>query len=174
MYCQPSGKQERRLSPSIVGLIVALMVSGFVAAPARIRAQDKPAEKTLYQRLGGYDAIVGIVDAFLGQMRKDPAFERFGGGRSHDSLVRSRQLVIDQICFLAGGPCTYIGRDTKTAHTGLKITDKEWDASIEMFRVALNQQKIAGTEQQEFLAMIEKLRPDVVEKPKEEYPKAKN
>jgi len=133
-------------------------------------AQDKPA-KTLYQRMGGYDAIAGIVDDFIGQLRVDPAFKRFGGGRSMNSLVRTRQLVVDQICYLAGGPCVYIGRDTKTAHEGLAITDAEWDSSIKMFQVSLNKFKVAAPEQQEFIAMIQKLRPDVVEKPAEaKYP----
>jgi hemoglobin len=83
-------------------------------------------------------------------------------------------LVVDQICNLAGGPCVYIGRDTKTAHAGLAITDAEWDASIKKFKVSLDKFKVAEPEQKEFLAMIEKLRPDVIEKPTEEKPKGQN
>lgn len=174
MHCELNTDGRRRVSPLRVVVFLAALVAASMIPTGRSFTQDKPAGKTLYQRMGGYDVVVGVVDAFLAQLRKDPAFERFGGGRSHDSLVRSRQLVIDQICFLAGGPCTYIGRDTKTAHAGLKITDKEWDASIQMFKVALIDQKVAAPEQQEFLAMIEKLRPDVVEKAPEEKPKAQN
>lgn len=174
MHCELNMDGRRRMSPVRVALFLAALLTALVIPTGHSFTQDKPTGKTLYQRMGGYDAIIGVVDAFLAQLRKDPAFERFGGGRSHDSLVRSRQLVIDQICFLAGGPCTYIGRDTKTAHAGLKITDKEWDASIQMFKVALDSQKIATPEQQEFLAMIEKLRPDIVEKVPAEKPKAQN
>ena len=102
----------------------------------------KPAGKTLYQRMGGYDVIAGIVDDFIAQLGKDKAFERFGGGRSHNSLVRTRQLVVDQICNLTGGPCVYIGRDMKTAHEGLAITDAEWDSSIKKFEISLDKFKV--------------------------------
>lgn len=157
-----------------IGFLLAALVVAFVSPSGRSFAQDKPAGKTLYQRMGGYDVIAGIVDDFISQLRDDPVFQRFGGGRSMDSLHRTRQLVVDQICFLAGGPCVYIGRDTKTAHEELKITDAEWDASIKKFKASSDKFKIAEPEKKDFLTMIEKLRSDVVEKPKEEYPKAKN
>lgn len=156
-----------------IGFVLATLVVALLVPTGRSFAQDKPA-KTLYQRLGGYDVIAGIVDDFLSQLRADPAFARFGGGRSHDSLMRTRQLVVDQICFLTGGPCVYIGRDAKTAHQGLAVTQAEWDSTIDKFKVSLNKFKVPEKEQQEFVAEIEKLRPDIVEKPKEEKPKGQN
>lgn len=130
---------------------------------------DKPAAKSLYQRLGGYDVIAGIVDDFLAQIRTAPDFARFGG-RGRDSLVRTRQLVVDQICSMAGGPCTYIGRDMRTTHAGLKITDAEWESMMSKFKNSLEKFKIAAPEQRDFLAMIEQLRPAIVEVPKEVNP----
>jgi hypothetical protein len=53
-------------------------------------------------------------------------------GRSIDSYQRARQLLVDQICSLSGGPCYYIGRDMKTSHVGLGITESEWDANLEL------------------------------------------
>ena len=67
-------------------------------------------EKSLYQRLGGYDVIAGIVDDLFAQMRADPQLTRFSAGRGLDSRNRSPQLTVDQLCALAGGPCIYIGR----------------------------------------------------------------
>lgn len=157
-----------------VGFVLAVLVMALVIPAARSFAQDKPAGKSLYQRIGGYDVIAGVMDDFISQMRTDPAFARFGGGRSRDSATRARQLVVDLVCSLAGGPCTYIGRDMKTAHAGLKVTDAEWDSMMTKFKVSLEKFKIAAPEQQEFLAMIEGLRPAIVENPKEEKPKAHN
>jgi hemoglobin len=158
----------RRVSPLSVALALALVVTAIAFPIGRSVAQEKPAGKSLYQRLGGYDVIAGIVDDFLVQMRSAPEFAHFGGGRGRDSLTRTRQLVVDQICFLAGGPCTYIGRDMRTTHEGLKITDAEWDSMMKKFQAALEKNKIAAPEQQDFLAMIEGLRPAIVENPKEE------
>lgn len=153
-----------------VWFVLAAMVVSFLAPAGQALAQDKPA-KTLYQRMGGYDAIAGIVDDFIGQLRDDKAFDRFGGGRSTNSLVRTRQLVVDQLCALTGGPCVYIGRDLKSAHEGLKITDAEWDSSIKKFQVSLDKFKIAAPEQREFLALIQSTKPDIVEKPASDKPK---
>jgi hemoglobin len=156
-----------------MGLVLATLMAALAVPVVRSFALDKP-EKTLYQRMGGYDVIAGVVDDFIAQLGKDPAFERFGGGRSHNSLLRTRQLVVDQICYLTGGPCVYIGRDTKTAHAGLAITDSEWDSSMKKFKISLDKFKVAEPEQQEFLDMLGKLKSDIVEPPKAETPKAQN
>src|SRR5437773_6726689 len=91
------------------------------ARPAQMNAsmtgatQDK---KSLYQRLGGYDAIAAVVDEFITRLATDPRFERFFTGFSIDSKKRLRQHILDQFCAAAGGPCVYTGREMKTAHTG--------------------------------------------------------
>ncbi len=156
-----------------IGVVLATVMATTVAPRAvGQEAPPAPKENSLYKRMGGYDVIAAVVDDFIGQLGKDEAFKRFGGGRSGDSLHRTRQLVVDQICFLAGGPCVYIGRDAKTVHAGLAITQEEWDLSIKHFQVALDDQKVAAVEQKDFMALIQKLHDDVVEKPtKEAYPK---
>ena len=171
MHCELNTNGRRLVSPMKVGFVLAVLVMALVIPAGRSFAQDKsdkPAARSLYQRMGGYDVIAGVMDDIISQMRTDPAFERFGGGRSRDSAARARQLVVDLVCSLAGGPCTYIGRDMKTAHAGLKITDAEWDSMLKKFKVSLEKFKIAAPEQREFLAMIEGLRAAIVENPKEE------
>ncbi|HSM78020.1 MAG TPA: hypothetical protein VLT57_10360, partial [Bryobacteraceae bacterium] len=86
---------------------VVLILLSFLAA-----AQEKPA--SLYERVGRYDGISRIADEYLKGIRADPQFARFSG-RGADSLRRAKQLLKDQLCALTGGPCTYIGRDMKTA-----------------------------------------------------------
>jgi len=117
---------------------------------------------TLYQRLGGYDVIAAFVDDTYARLRNDPRFRRFAT-RSVDSQQRARQLLIDQICNLAGGPCLYIGRDMKTAHVGLQISKEEWDVSVEYTRQALAQQGVKEREADEVIDLIERYRGDIVE-----------
>lgn len=164
----------RRVSPKSIARTLAALTAIMLISAGHGFAQDKPAvpkEKTLYYRLGGYDVIAGLVDDFIGQLGKDEAFKRFGGGRSTGSLHRTRQLVVDQICWLADGPCVYIGRETKPAHEGLAITQEEWDSSMKKWKISLDKFKVAEPEQKEFLALIEKLRKDIVEPPKDEKAK---
>ena len=121
------------------------------------------AEDSLYKRIGGYDAIAAVVDDLFALMRADARFARFGAGRSIDSRRRAQQLTVDQICSAAGGPCYYMGRDMRTSHAGLKITQAEWEASIEMTRKALDNQSIGVNEQLEFVALIEQYRNEIVD-----------
>jgi hemoglobin len=123
---------------------------------------DAP-ELPLYRRLGGYDAIAAIVDELFGLLQADLRFSRFAMGRSIDSHQRARQLLVDQLCSLAGGPCLYIGRDMKTSHAGLGITESEWAANLELTRQVLERKGLGGREQAEFLSLFERYKNDIVE-----------
>jgi hemoglobin len=70
---------------------------------------------------------------------------------------------VDQICQLAGGPCFYIGRDMKTSHAGLGITESEWQINLGHARPALMKHAIGARAQTEFLARFERYKQDMVE-----------
>ena len=125
---------------------------------------NSPPEDTLYRRLGGYDVIAAVIDEFLSRFRSDPRLSRYGGGRSLDSRQRTRQLIVEQICSLAGGPCVYTGRDMKTSHAGLGITEAEWQANLQHASAALERHGVALREKEEFLAIFQRYKDDIVEK----------
>ena len=138
-----------------------------VGASARIIACMKlpndPSELSLYKRLGGYDGIASIVDDLFALLRADVRFVRFGMGRSIDSHQRAQQLIVEQICSLSGGPCYYTGRDMKTSHAGLGITESEWQANLELTKAALEKNDVGDREQAEFLSLFERYKHDIVE-----------
>jgi hemoglobin len=119
---------------------------------------------SLYQRLGGYDVIAAFIDDVYRMLRSDPRFSRFAA-RSNDSQQRARQLLVDQVCQLAGGPCFYIGRDMKTAHTGLGITEAEWNISIDYTRQALQNHSIQEPAADEVIELFQRYKNDIVEAP---------
>ena len=121
------------------------------------------AQHSLYKRLGGYDEIAAVIDDMFTAMRADPAFARFGAGRSLDSHNRARQLLVDQMCQLSGGPCVYIGRDMKTSHAGLGITAAEWTGNMKHAEAALVGHDVAAAERAEFLGLFERYRDEIVE-----------
>ena len=92
----------------------------------RRSTRDKPAAPSLYKRLGGYDALAAVTDDFIGRLASDQQLAKFFAGHSKDSLGRIRQLVVDQLCAATGGPCVYIGRDMKSSHQGMGITEADW------------------------------------------------
>ena len=122
-------------------------------------------QASLYRRLGGYDAIAAIVADLFQLLKDDERFRRFGLGRSLDSKARVQQLTVEQICALAGGPCIYLGRDMKTSHRGLGITENEWAANLELTAQVLARHGVGAQEQREFLQLFERYRTEIVEDP---------
>ena len=120
--------------------------------------------KSLYERLGGYEVIAGFVTEYVKLIRADPKFDRFGGGRGADSRARSLQLNIDYMCKVTGGPQYYLGRDMKTAHAGLGITEEEWAANVRHMSEAIDRYSVAAKEKREVLALLNRMRKDIVEK----------
>ena len=133
-----------------------------IAGGGNAGAQEK---KSLYTRLGGYDAIAAVTDDFVGRLVGDKSLSRFFVGHSEDSLKKIRMHVINQLCEAAGGPCNYTGRDMKAAHKGLGITGAEWDASAKHLVDTLNKFKVGKAEQDELLAVVTSLKKDIVDKP---------
>jgi hemoglobin len=119
-------------------------------------------EPSLYQRLGGYDAIAAATDDLLGRILRDPALAAYFKGKSQDSLRKDRQLIVDYVVEAAGGPAYYTGRDMKTTHTGLGITEREWDSFMGHARATLEQFAVPERERQDALAFFESLKGDVV------------
>jgi hemoglobin len=125
---------------------------------------DSQMKKSLYDRLGGYDAIAAVVDDFITRLATDPRFSRFFAGFSNDSKKRLRQHILDQFCVAAGGPCVYMGRDMKTSHGGLGITEADWDAAAKHLVEALDKYKVPKAEKDELLAFVVAQKKDIVEK----------
>ena len=148
----------------IVASAAVLAVALALAAPA-FAQQPAPQAPTLYKRLGGYDAMAAVTDDFLRRLTADLSFARFFSGHSTDSLKKIRQLIVDQLCAATGGPCVYIGRDMKTAHAGLGISEKDWDTSVRYLTATLDELSVPAKEKSEVLAAISGLEKDIVEKP---------
>jgi hemoglobin len=121
-------------------------------------------DKSLYQRLGGYDAIAAVTDEFIGRLTADEQLKRFFVVFSTDSRMRTRQHVIDLVCKATGGPCVYTGREIRTAHAGAGITKSDWDRSVAIFVETLNKFKVPEREQKELAGLVTPLEKDIVEK----------
>ena len=76
----------------LIPFLYFVLLSFAPVAPAYAAAPPQAAhqQKTLYQRLGGYDALAAVSDDFLGRLASDPSLGRFFVGLSTDSKVRVR------------------------------------------------------------------------------------
>ena len=124
--------------------------------------QDTPAGPSLYKRLGGREGIALVVDDFAANMAADPRVNsRFKDIKPAD-LQKFKSNLADQICDATGGPCSYLGRDMKTVHTGMKITEAEWSATVENLTKALDKNNVGAKEKQELIAALAPMKGDIV------------
>ncbi len=117
-------------------------------------------EKTLYERLGGLDAITAVVETFRDRVAAD---DRINLKFARTDLARLRKMLIDQVCEATGGPCHYNGRGMKEAHAGMKVTNGEFNALVEDLVATLSQFKVPKAEQDELLAILAPLKSEIVE-----------
>ena len=152
-------QRNSRFRQNIVSaLVLSLLLT--IAGSMPVQAQ----EKSLYERIGGYNALAAVVDDFIVRLVSDKQFERFFAGHSIDSKKRIRQHILDQFCAATGGPCVYTGRDMKTTHAGLGITEADWDAAAKHLAASLDKFKVPEKEKGEVLAFVTTLKKDIVEK----------
>ena len=120
-------------------------------------------EATLYQRLGGYDAIAAVCADLLPRLQADPVLERFWLHRGEDGIKREYQLLVDFLCNAAGGPMYYTGRDMKQSHKGMRISAADWDAFMRHLHATLDKFALPAAERTDVVAFIESTRNDMVE-----------
>jgi hemoglobin len=115
---------------------------------------------SLYERLGGLDAINAVVDAFVGRCAADG---RINGKFARTDIPRLKANLVDQVCAASGGPCTYSGRDMRTTHDGMAVTAGEFDALVGDLVATLDQFGVGETEKAELLGALAPMRGDIVE-----------
>ena len=120
-------------------------------------------EKSLYERLGGYDAITAVCDDVMVRVVSDAQLGRFYAHRGDDGRAREKQLLIDFICEAAGGPLYYRGRAMKLTHIGMRISDSDWEILIDHLKATLEKFNVPEKETKEVLGFVESTRADTVE-----------
>ena len=120
-------------------------------------------KQTLYERLGGYDAICAVINDLLPRLQADSRLARFWQHRGADGLEREKQLLIDFLCSRAGGPLYYTGRDMKVSHQGMRISEADWSAFLGHVNDALETFQVPAAERDEVVSFVETTKRDIVE-----------
>jgi hemoglobin len=141
-------------------LLAALLATLAACATAPVAAPAPPASNaTLYERLGGHDAIVAVVDDAIANVAADPRINQRFDPKGLPALKRE---LVDLICLRSGGPCRYTGKVMSDAHEGMFIRDDEFDAMMEDIAASLNKFKVPAREQAEALAALNQMRNSIV------------
>jgi hemoglobin len=142
-------------------LAAALCAACASSKPAEKKA-DSNANKPLFDRLGGKPAIEAVVDEFLSRVAVD---EKINASFAGANLPKLRQRLVELFCVGTGGPCTYSGRDMKTAHAGMGVTNAQWDAIAADLIGTLDKFQVPEKEKGELLAIVVPMKKDIVEEP---------
>lgn len=116
--------------------------------------------ETLYDRLGGIDAITALTESWVARVAGD---DRANKKFVRTDVPRLKKEVIDQLCEATGGPCTYSGRSMRETHDGMQTTAGEFEVVMQHLRATLDELDIAKPEQDELVELIMPMRSDIVE-----------
>ena len=147
-----------------------------VATNAALRSETKI---TLYDRLGGTNAIAAIVDDFMARALQDPRVNwerkdvKRGGfsllrgkpvtwNATPESIARLKEHMAQFLALATGGPAHYEGREMEPAHASLHIANPEFDAAVGDLKASLDKLQIPNKEQKELLSIIESTRSEIV------------
>jgi len=146
-----------------------LMLVGAVGLAACATMQPEP---TLYERFRvidgvgtprqGRDAIGVVVESFVANMVADSRVNARFKDMQPAARGKLTSNLADQICEATGGPCSYYGKDMKATHAGMKITEPEWNATVENLVKALDKHKVAEREKKDLLGALGPMKADIV------------
>jgi hemoglobin len=141
--------------------VLAMAASSFSAA-SLVHADGKmaPATKSLYDRLGGKDAITAVVDDFVGNVAADKRINKFF---AKTDIKKLKGNLVDQISVATGcTTCKYTGKEMKPAHAGMKITEADFNALVEDLVKSLDKFKVPAKEKGELLTPLAAMKGDIV------------
>jgi hemoglobin len=126
---------------------------------------QSPAGPSLYDRLGGVYSIATVVDDFIDRIMVDP---RLNANPLVDDAHHKvppagfKYLVTEMLCWAAGGPQSYTGRDMESSHRHLKISSVEWDAFMDDLAQTLDKFTVPATERAEIMTLVQSTRGSIV------------
>ncbi|MFT5162602.1 MAG: hemoglobin [Alteromonadaceae bacterium] len=130
-----------------------------------VNAEHHEEKKSLFDRLGGLEAIAILSSDFLDEMIPDEQLNKnraISIARKSVAPIYLKYQIISMVCQATGGPCTYTGRDMKSSHAKLRIKEKEWNRMIVILKQAMEKRRIKGKESEELLAIVNSTKKDIV------------
>ena len=155
-----------RLSPSFARSTAAMPAQESAEKVTTDLIAAQGSGKTLYDRLGGYNAIAAVIDETKKIVFADALIGKYFIGLGTNSQLRLRQLLVEQFCQAAGGPCVYTGRTMILSHSGMNggLSNSEFNAFANGVSQALDKNSVKQPEKGEVMAFVNSLRGTIVEK----------
>ncbi|MCQ8879958.1 group 1 truncated hemoglobin [Pseudoalteromonas shioyasakiensis] len=134
----------------------AVLVLLFICTLAACTSASK---LTLYQQLDGKAGITRLVDSFINQIGNDEIILPYF---SHANVAHFRAGFISHLCALTNGSCEYKGDSMVDIHTGMHITEADFNRVVDLLINAMNEQQISHSVQNQILAKMAPLRAQII------------
>jgi len=128
---------------------------------------------SLYDQLGGVYGIAPLVDDFVDRLWRNPvilANPHVAEARGRYAKASLRFLITEYLCDKTGGPMVYRGRDLKTAHAGLRISQGEWKAMIADLEASMRKFSVPMGAQADLIGIFDQTKNDIVTAPAPDAP----
>lgn len=116
-------------------------------------------EGSLYERLGKSAGISKIVKDLVALHQANPLISTRFAKVDIDKLQKH---VHDFFCAGSGGGETYSGRDMRTAHHGMNVSEQEFIAAVDDVLEAMSRNKVGQKERDEVLAILYSMKGEVI------------
>src|SRR5690606_27625018 len=96
--------------------------------PTVRRGEERIEMSSLYEKIGGEAAVDAAVDVFYRKVLADDRISRF-----FDDIDMDRQRVKQKafLTFAFGGPANYSGKDMRSAHAKMNLSEEDFNAVME-------------------------------------------
>lgn len=117
------------------------------------------AEASLYEAIGGEEALIAVVDDFYERVLTDPQLAPFFAGAKMNAL-KGKQ--VEFFAAALGGPAPYKGQTMKQVHAGRGITQTDFDKVAYHLTNALVAAGVPGDLVNQVIGAIAPLADDIV------------
>jgi hemoglobin len=115
--------------------------------------------EVLYDRLGGHEGIAKLARTVFNNHCANEVIKNRYVKSDPENVV---QKVTEFMCAGFGGKEEYTGEDMLTAHTGMNISEEEFNAVVDDVMKALDTHSAGQVEKDEILAALWSMRPEIV------------
>lgn len=131
----------------------------FVLLLSTLMACTSASKLSLYQQLDGQEGIERLVDSFINQIGNDDTILPYF---THANVAHFRAGFITHLCAITNGPCEYKGDNMVDIHTGMHISERDFNRVVDLLINAMDEQHISHSVQNQILAKMAPLRSEII------------
>jgi hemoglobin len=125
-------------------------------------AHAKPmADKATFEAFKGKDGLARIAADTVDFSMADPRIKDIF---ATTDVPRLKRTLAEQFCYVLGGGCDYSGRDMKSVHKDMGVTNKDFNALVENLQKAMEKEGVPFFAQNKLLAKLAPMQRGVVER----------